>query len=358
MADDPPEAARHPADARDLDPVALPPGAGPRKRVFDALLVTTGGAGSFDEFVAHPPVGETAFVLGRDLVITKLGHDLEELIFNACQLRGHFFFGARQYGCRYVFVREYPVDEEDRTRWDPDNVIYEAVALSRLVHDNDHLTEYAARVVEYEGGDCSVLPFDLQASRYTFRTGEDRDWLDTDDAQALAALLKTYWAERDGFPRRVTDALWQAEHLVQERYLDVVLPGLVAALEGLVSSSTEQVTRQFTTRVPMLAAELGIEGVSRSFCRQMYEARSQGAHGSPINLFTASRQDEGVEKVARLLTVLRATIRRAIEDPAFRAAFEDDASVRARWPLRVRQRRRWARGPYQRRRTRWRYVSL
>jgi hypothetical protein len=38
-------------------------------------------------------------------------------------------------------------------------------------------------------------------------------------------------------------------------------------------------------------------------------------------------------KLAKLQAVLREAIRRGIEDPAFRAVFDDDAAIRTRWPV-------------------------
>ena len=125
---------------------------------------------------------------------------------------------------------------------------------------------------------------------------------------------------------------------------DVILPVLTAGLEGLLSTSYELPTKQFVTRVPLLAQELGIAGVSRTFCGRMYEARSQGAHGGDIELFqSASRRPAALEMLALLQSVLRATVLRAITDASFRAVFEDDALIRNRWPV-ERRHRWWRRG--------------
>jgi hypothetical protein len=110
----------------------------------------------------------------------------------------------------------------------------------------------------------------------------------------------------------------------------------------MLNTNTRQVMRQFTTRVSSLADELGVSDVSKRLCRRMYDARSQGAHGTDIDLLKPeARRNETVHQLARLQAVLRAAVRRGIEDPTFRTAFESDESVRARWPVTVRRRFWW-----------------
>jgi hypothetical protein len=104
----------------------------------------------------------------------------------------------------------------------------------------------------------------------------------------------------------------------------------------MLHTSARQVTRQFTTRVPPLAAELGLRKEDKRMCRRMYDARSQGAHGSDIDLLQPeARHDDTVRQLARLQAVLRGALRRGIENPVFRAAFESDETVRERWPVTV-----------------------
>jgi hypothetical protein len=305
-------------------------------RVYDVLLVTTSEAGTFEEFQIHPPAGDPPVELGRGLSIQQLPSDVNEVVMNACTFRGHYFFASRQYGCRYALVLDLPLTQAHTFRWDPDQVIRDALALSRLVRDNDHSTEYAARVTEYENGELRVMPHDGGESREVYRMLDERDWLDASEATGLADLLAAFWSSGT-MPRRVERALWASEHVAWERYLDVILPSLVAALEGMLNTSKRQLVRQFSTRVSALASDLGVLDVSKSLCRRMYEARSQGAHGADIDLFEPeARRDENVKRLARLQAVLRSAIRHAIEDSGFRAAFDSDETVRTRWPVEAR----------------------
>ena len=132
----------HQADSRGLRVTAGPPGAGSPVRVFDLLLVTTSEAGTFEEFQAHPPAGDPPAELGRGLSIQQLAADVVEVVMNACQPRGHYYIAERQYRCRYAFVLEQPLSEAHAARWDHEQVIRDALVLSRLVRDNGHSTEY------------------------------------------------------------------------------------------------------------------------------------------------------------------------------------------------------------------------
>ena len=108
-----------------------------------------------------------------------------------------------------------------------------------------------------------MMPHDGGESRYVYRMLNERDWMDAAEAGALAAVLAAFWSA-GRLPRRLERTLWASEHVAWERYVDVILPTLVAALEGMLNTSARQVTRQFTTRVPALAADLGWSWTSAS----------------------------------------------------------------------------------------------
>jgi len=94
-------------------------------------------------------------------------------------------------------------------------------------------------------------------------------------------------------------------------------------------------------RVPMLADALGVEGVDRSLCDGMYDARSDWVHGSPVTLFTreegapdgsgTDEERESLAEVARLQDTLRAGVRACIGDAGCRAVFADENAIRNRW---------------------------
>jgi hypothetical protein len=94
--------------------------------------------------------------------------------------------------------------------------------------------------------------------------------------------------------------------------------------------------------MPLLAADVAVGGISRSFARRMYADRSSPAHGQELVFLTpatrtgqATRTSEidpdYIAKVASMQDLLRAATRKGIEEPTF----ADVASVRARARWRV-----------------------
>lgn len=128
------------------------------------------------------------------------------------------------------------------------------------------------------------------------------------------------------------------------------------ALEGLIQSDRQKVSRQFRERLPKLAAEVGVEGIDEQFAVELYEARSEAAHGAQVSMFQPKPQPErpgegeqpeqphgepeppeaGEDRAARVALaqdLLRAATRRAIQDPDFRQIFASEETVAAKWPV-------------------------
>ena len=95
--------------------------------------------------------------------------------------------------------------------------------------------------------------------------------------------------------------------------------------------------------IAQVARELGISGVTRRFCEQMYRWRSQASHGARVTMFAgAARSTAGapvapqlgtLRKVALIQEVLRRAIGQMLLDPRFRQIFDRPARIRARWPV-------------------------
>jgi hypothetical protein len=324
------------ADSRDLPIVGRPPGQAPVVSAVDLLIVDVNYQAEAAELDAHPPAGDQSPVeLGDGLRIERLPQELCELVRAACTPRGHYFIAANQIAARYGFVYEVPVADGDISaiEWDPEGALWQAVALSRLIVDNAHSTYTAGRVRFFDDGQQQVIPFTGIESHVAYSFDPTaRDWLDQDEAGELAALCEAFRAAEAGLPERVKHALSTNETLVRLQFVDQRVPLLVSALEGLLNTSRSYVTRQFRARLPALAAELGVPEVTEEFAGDAYNARSQGFHGGRIAVLQAARHDEGVRMALALQTVLRTATRRAIEDPEFRATFDNRGSIRSRWP--------------------------
>lgn len=261
----------------------------PATRVRDVIVCPTDPSGPVGDVIRdHPPIGSSAFFrglvgadpqdLGRGVRIEHLPRDEATLVMNACSPRGHHFVPMRQFGQRYSFVLELDVQEwhENPFRWDPDGLLWDALALSRLIRDNGCSTEYAARIVDYEDGQQTVVYALGAESKNIYRLRKTRDWLDAVEGQELRDLLEAYWAT-EAAPERVRRAAWRAEWASWLRWADLAIPILVSGLESLLKTDHRRATRQFVHRATALAHELSIEGVTTELCEEMYDARSGGS---------------------------------------------------------------------------------
>lgn len=339
--------------------VGGPPRAAEVARVRDLLATHTDDGGTFEEFTAHPPAGDPPFELADGLTIA--GNldppSLHRLIIASCMPRGHWFVPAVQFGLRHMFVREIELSayQANPYHWDTDGLLFRACWLSRLVRDNIYSTRFAVRLVEFADGRYQVIPGPVDTeSAFAYRSRHDRGWLDQADAAALRDLLTAYHANKDAFGPRLTAALRKCENASREHFIESTAVQIVGGLEALLNTGMNKATKQFNRRVPALATELGVEGMSRTKADRLYQLRSDEAHGREIQMFTSrpapasdgaattveitpevrdQRQQSVIADVALLQDTLRRAVRRAIEDADFRARFADEDSVRAQWPV-------------------------
>jgi hypothetical protein len=282
---------------------------------------------------------------------------------NACTQRGHYFHSVRQFGAPYTFVREVDpaVYETTPFSWDDGHVIFFSMVLSRLIRDNGHSFEFAARIVDHMDGMQQVIPVNAPGYVPTYRPRRDRDWLTASEAVELRQLFADHWPVRDTLPWKVIHALNLAEDAVHLRILQRAMLLITIALEGLIRSHRKKISKQFRERIPQLAGEVGVEGVDEEFARSLYDARSDAAHASPVSMFEVRPEPEhtaGAEQaeqpeqpqgepeppeaevdiaapVALAQDLLRAATRKAIQDPVFRQTFESDETVAAKWPVKI-----------------------
>jgi hypothetical protein len=351
---------RHPGDAKDLPLfISRAPTEAAVVAIRDVIVVPTtivqGDYPSEDE----QPAGDPAVEIADSLTLEHLSTGDSGLVMNACTQRGHYFLGVRQFGARYAFVRQVDptVYEGERAfGWDDGNVIWFAIVLSRLIRDNAHSFEFAARIVDHEDGMQQAIPINPLHYGVTYRLRRDRDWLTASEAGELRQLFADNWAVKDALPWKVIQALNLGEDAVHV-HLGILQRALLlisTALDGLIQSDRRNVSKQFRERLPHLAAEVGVEGVGEEFARELYEARSEAAHGAQVSMFQPKPEpgaDEDIPEqphgeaeppeagedmaapVALAQDLLRAATRKAIQDPAFRRIFESEETVAAKWPV-------------------------
>jgi hypothetical protein len=102
------------------------------------------------------------------------------------------------------------------------------------------------------------------------------------EAQELRALIDAYWTNMNALPQQLSRAISLSEGVVHQATLERALVMLFMGLEALLNTGKHQVTKQITKRMPRLATDVGVDGVSARFARQMYEDRSSPAHGQEL----------------------------------------------------------------------------
>ena len=155
-----------------------------------------------------------------------------------------------------------------------------------------------------------------------------RDWLTEADAHLLAEIVATTKQE---LPRRLHNALWHHEYATRTYYLDHRWTLVCTGLEALAHTDRSRNTVQFTSRVPRLAAELGIQ-ISEADAVEAYHLSSRLAHGVS---FVASGSAQGPSAAQpQLYDLLEDTLRnavlRGIRDKSFVDVFRDDDEIRKR----------------------------
>lgn len=215
-------------------------------------------------------------------------------------------------------------------KWDEDNRLKDCVALSRLIHPTSTGYGYAARVRIDEYGQPSKL-CRAQISEINIDAhvspSEQRDWLTETEAVELKNLLA--WIRTVQLPKRVSNALWYHEFAFRTWFADVRWTLVCTALEALLNTSEYQNKKQFSTRVPSLAGELGLH-FEEDDAKTAYAVRSKLAHGEAF--LHALPQGE-LRIYDQMESVLRGCILRAIQDPSFAQVFTSAATVANRWPI-------------------------
>lgn len=180
------------------------------RRITDFLLVPNRDWAVSDEvYDAHPPaVGPLASREREEVdlgtgVFIRFVPDADALM-TACEPRGENFDPTRQYGQRYVFVRP----DAPGSNWDEDGALMACVALSRLVVPTAADMTYAGRIEETPGQPRVILPA-WNGFRCWVPYPDRRQWLDLEEAHALAVLHERWLSVKDSFPERVRDANWK-----------------------------------------------------------------------------------------------------------------------------------------------------
>lgn len=269
-----------------------------------------------------PPVG-----LAPGLTLEVLPGTDAEAYMDAAETRGANFKPIRQFGHRYAFVRR--CAPGPLYHWDPDLLIQQALAMSRLIHDNRHDARYSVRVIDGFGGPDGGRQIMAGAGWEAWHVlDDDRKWLSQREAEMLAELLQQRLAI-ETLSLRVGNAMWFAEYAARASDPVPTCIWTVAALEALLNVDAYRLRRQFKERSQGLAAELGSHVITEEVTDRFYTARSKAVHGG----LGGEDPDQFLADLATMQRLLRTSLRRCIEDAGFRAIFDSDRDVATRWPV-------------------------
>lgn len=278
---------------------------------------------------SNPPITGRVQI-ADDMWVGMVDHALAEAIIDSCDAPGRFVSQpVREFGQLYAFVRETAGEDRD-WKWDHDARLQTCIALSRIVHPTSVSFRYAVRLMLAADGTVETIvpgPVRGQGAEAYVSPGPCRNWLIDADLEGLKELLAQYAAAL--LPERVRRALWYHEFAARTYYADVRWTLVTTAIEALVHTDRNSSTRQFIKRASRLAGDLGVTAFAEQDAGDAYDLRSALAHGQGC----ADLEKAKLALYERMETLLRACLRRCIQDPNFAAAFATDDTIRSRWPV-------------------------
>ncbi len=298
----------------------------------DVLLISRASLRYRQELVEREPPLTKAFEISPGIHLAAVKEDIARPVFYGCKFRDLEPGGD---AVLYGFVRYNPPGR----RWDEDQAISKALYLSHFIHAHEGGFEFAARIETDEGDRLIkvepahiVPPF---ARAYPC-AGVERRWLRQAEAEELRNLIIAYDAARDYLKdKRVGMAvsLFSESPFIFHGRPRAAL--LAAALEGLVSTSAERAFKQFTVRVPALAAEVGLPQFDKAWAERMYKLRSKLAHGVPL---LQAVDDEEIRRrrgdletaMTEMDEILRQLLKRALLDRTFAERIQN---AETHWPV-------------------------
>lgn len=300
--------------------------------IFDVLLISNAPLRFRQALAVHElPLSEACDV-GAGVQLAGVNRDVVNAVLRACKFRNLEWDGE---GALYGLVREGPPG----TSWDQDQSISRALFLSHFIHAHLGGFEFSARIETDDRGKLIRLePADVSPAfaRAYSCPGVQRLWLTQGEGSELKNLVQAYVEATTSLTNtHVGDAvsMFAESPFVFHGRPRVTL--LAMALEGLVNRSPQRAVKQFTTRVPALASEVGLASLDKNWAERVYKLRSALAHGAPV--LRADSNQERVSRVADLdaaMTdmdeLLRRVLKRALLEGEFRDRLE---RIDEHWPV-------------------------
>jgi hypothetical protein len=299
--------------------------------VSDVLLFSARPLASGGRARSLFPVASAAVEVAPGISLASVRPEIATAVMNATRFRSQFPQDTR---VMYGLVRYNPPGHD----WDEDDAISKVLFLSHFVHAHEGGFEFSARITTNDDGQLTHLtvadiapPF----ARAYCSTGATRRWFTQNEVLVLRDLVAAYDAVK---PSLADTRLGLAISTYGESAF--VFHGrprgllLATTLEGLVSTMPDRAVKQFTTRVPALAIEVGLASLDRDWADNAYRIRSKLAHGASIGSAKEPTEDKRYDEFNRTLTELDELLRRILRTALLDATFRDRlTNVDVHWPV-------------------------
>jgi hypothetical protein len=300
--------------------------------VADVLLISAAPLlFDFQTKETEPPLSK-ALEVAPGVHLAGVKPDIATAVLHATKFRELEHGGT---SAMYGFVRYDPPGDS----WDEDQAISKTLFLSHFVHAHEGGFEFTARIETDERDRLVRLePADVAPAftRAYCCLGARRKWLTQADGLRLQELVAAYDAVLPSLAETrvglAVSLFFESPFVFHGRPRALLL---TTTLEGLVSTSTERAVKQFTTRVPALANEVGLSALDAAWAERIYGFRSKLAHGSALLQSVNERErqtklDDVNANLTDLDELLRRVLRKALTDADFRERVEN---VDKYWPV-------------------------
>ena len=101
----------------------------------------------------------------------------------------------------------------------------------------------------------------------------------------------------------------------------------------MINTRSKEVSAQFRQRSVALAREVGVKAYDEEAARDAWKKRCGVSHGGPFLCMDDAMAADTLQAYEVLESVLRLSVRRAIEDPLFREVFDNKQRINKEWPV-------------------------
>ena len=130
---------------------------------------------------------------------------------------------------------------------------------------------------------------------------------------------------------RVKRAMFFYEHAFREFYIDVRWLLISSAMEALINTSGDHITKQFVKRSMCLANFVGGITYTTKDAEKIYNYRSKISHGQMKRIDGLDEKEK--DAYAKIEELIRRCLKKSILDPTFASIFNTEESINKKLPI-------------------------